>query len=537
MDETAEDASEVKEEGKAQDEGEPRSFKDGLRGLNYPLIILVVAVAAYFILFTLLSLYRYSNFRCQAIDFAIFDQVLWKLSRFKGATVSIRGQNLFGDHMAPILFLLVPLYWIKANIPGLIVVQTGALALGAVPIYLLARDRLKSGALAVALSVSYLLYPALQYLNSIDFHTEVLAVPFLLFAFLYLDRRRYLLFILFCGLTLLCKEDLAFIVFLLGAVAFFSYDKKAGAIVAGGSLGYFLVMVAGVMPRLTLEGYLYGGRLSQFGKTPTSAVKNMIVHPGRTFRIVATKFNLKYLVDLLAPVAFLPLLAPLVALPALAPLGVNIISNFAPQHDIFHQYTAGIIPFAFIGAVFAVGKIISWERVAGRRRQAVALLTVAVVAFALVSSILLGPSPISVKFNGRLYTGDRHVESIRRGLDIIPKSASVSSQTFLIGHLSERERIYMFPSPFVDMVSKKYFDSLSMDEKRFIFPRVYNRRQKGKNTADYPVPKVDYVALDLGTGTWPLPPEEYNDVVEGLEKAGYRRVYSGDGVLILKRGD
>jgi len=72
------------------------------------LAVLIGLMLGYIAVFLTLVLMRYANYRGSGFDTAIFNQVIWLLARGKGAFSTIRGMNLFGDHMAPILFLLTP---------------------------------------------------------------------------------------------------------------------------------------------------------------------------------------------------------------------------------------------------------------------------------------------------------------------------------------------------------------------------------------------------------------------------------------------
>jgi uncharacterized membrane protein len=492
------------------------------------IILVIVLMAAYAALFATLGLLKYANFRSSNIDNAIFGQVIWLMSRFKAPVSTIRGLNIFGDHMEPILIFLTPLYWIKANVPGLITVQAISLSLGALPIYLLARDKLRSRPVAVGVVVAYFLYPALQHLTLGDFHPEALGLAFLLFAFLAADRRRFGWFYFCCVGAALCKEDMILAVLVLGILVYFLYDKRAGKIVAIASLLYFVVAVVFLIPHFAPAGYQYSGRLGQFGKTPTEALKNMFFHPLRTFNILATRQNLRYILDLLLPVAFLAVLAPAYLLPALPAFVINIISNFSPQHSIYFQYTAAIIPFVFIATIFGLRRIMNWAQGAEARARVVGAVTVILLLCAVGTNVYYGPSPISESWRTALYTSDAHVKSIRKGVSLIPKGAPTSAQVYMLAHLSEREKLYMFPQPFVDLVDRDYFNALG-EGKNVVFPGM----KPGKTT-----PRVDYIALDTGGEVFPVPSEQYRKAVKRLLASGkYRPIYRKNGVLVLKRAD
>ena len=500
------------------------------------LVMLFVLIGAYIALFLTLSLLRYANFRASNFDTAIFSQSIWLLSKFKAPFSTIRGMNLFGDHMAPMLFFLVPLYWIKGNIPALLTVQTIALGLGALPLYLLARDKLESRGLALAVGAAFLIYPALEHMNLFDFHPETIGLTLILFAFLAIDRKRTGWFYVCCIGAAFCKEDMALAVLVLGILVYFLYDKRAGKIVTIGSTLYFLVMVFILIPRLGPAGYQYAGRLEQFGKTPLEAAKNFFLHPLRTINIIATRENLRYIFDLLLPVAFLSLFAPIFLIPAIPAFVINMISSFQYQHTILNQYTAGIVPFIFIALVFGLRRVKNWADGSFRPKLVLGSLAAVIVLCALAGNFYYSPTPLSGSWDTRLYTSGRHIDTINEGLSKIPKGAPVSAQVFLLAKLSEREKLYMFPNPFIDYVDKKYYDSLDEGMQRIIWPDLFRRRRKGVNPSKYPIPEVTYVALDRSTSVWPTVDEQYMKVVKRLEeKDNFRPVFERDGVVILKK--
>ncbi len=498
--------------------------------------LLLVMVAAYIATFLTLSLLRYSNFRGSSFDTAIFNQVIWLLSRFKAPVSTIRGMNLFGDHMAPILFLLAPLYWVRAEATVLLTVQTIALGVGAIPVYLIAHRRLNSRWVALGFAGAYLLYPATQHVNLADFHPESLGLVFLLFAFYAIEKRKFSWFYVLCVLAAICKEDMVLAVLVLGIIVYFMYDKRAGKIVTFGSLVYFLASVLFLIPHFAPAGYQYSGRLRSFGKSTTEAVKNFFIHPRNTFNVLATRVNLKYVFDLLIPVAFLCAFAPVYLLPALPAFFLNIISDFPPQHTIGGQYTAAIIPFVFIAAIFGLKRFTKWSQ-GGFRSRSVALgVTAIVLACSIAGNFYLSPSPLSAEFRAASYGSDKHIRAIREGLDLLPADASVSAQTFLLAHLSSRERIYQFPEPFRYLLDRRTYNRLGEmlstvqeDAERIVFPGTYRMKDMGKSISP------EYVVLDSGSH-FTLTRDVYNKLVSRLKSsAGYRSIFKKDGVQILKK--
>src|SRR5207247_1544867 len=115
-----------------------------LRRDHAPVVILAAMVGTYVGVFGALTWHQQSNFGTFGFDMGIYDQAIWLLSRFKDPFVTVRGLEYFGHHVNPITVLFVPAYWLGAGPHFLYLAETAALALGAVPVWLLARDRLGS---------------------------------------------------------------------------------------------------------------------------------------------------------------------------------------------------------------------------------------------------------------------------------------------------------------------------------------------------------------------------------------------------------
>lgn len=517
-----------------------------LKANRAPLSVLLALVLIYIGIFLYLSLSRYANFKGSEFDTAIFNQVVWLLSRGKGAYSTIRGMNLFGDHFAPILFLLTPLYWVRGNAVALLVLQTVVLGAGAIPVYFIAKHELENRWVAVGLAATYLLYPALQYVNLFDFHPESIGLVALLFAFLAVIRKKFVWFYVLCALAAICKEDMVLAVLVLALIVYFRYDKRAGKWVALLSAGYLVAVVAILIPAFAPAGYQYSGRLTRFGESTTEAVKNFFVHPRNTYHIIVNRVNMTYVFQLVLPVAFLCFFAPVLLLPAVPAFFINIISDFEGQHTITYQYTAALIPFVFIAVIFGMKKFKGWVRGAGRESYLMAGLVAIVLASAVSASFLFGPRPfpLSAGYTPKAYASDRHSEAIDEGLAKVPADASVSAQTFLLAKLSDRVKIYQFPEPFRWLVGEDFYRAvaptvLNQDGSRLsradvlriqkiVFPNTYRMKDGGRSIAP------EYVALDRNSEMG-MPPETYDALVARVLAAGYAPVFERNGVRILER--
>lgn len=100
-----------------------------------------VAVAVYIVVFCRLTFGLYDRYQMMAFDLGIFDQTAWLISQGQTPFVTVRGIHLLGDHFSAFLYLLAPLYRLWDSPKTLLLAQTAALALGALPVYGLARRK------------------------------------------------------------------------------------------------------------------------------------------------------------------------------------------------------------------------------------------------------------------------------------------------------------------------------------------------------------------------------------------------------------
>ncbi|MDQ3980803.1 MAG: DUF2079 domain-containing protein, partial [Actinomycetota bacterium] len=121
--------------------------------------IVLLAIVAYIWLFASWTMRHHDGLGTQAFDFGLYDQGVWLLSRFKRPFVTLMGRNLFGDHTSFILLPFVPVYWLIPSGKVLLFSQAAALGLGALPTFLLAREKLRHEMLAAGIAVAYLLHP------------------------------------------------------------------------------------------------------------------------------------------------------------------------------------------------------------------------------------------------------------------------------------------------------------------------------------------------------------------------------------------
>jgi len=333
---------------------------------------MIVTWAAVFSTFTWIK-YRYYLY--SDIDVPTFVQAVDGL--LHGTMFSsIRGMNWLGDHSSLILFLIAPLYAVARHPVTLTIIQSTALALGAIPVFALARRELGGGLLPLGFAALYLLYPALGYTALYEFHPEVLCTSAALAAFACYRADRFGPTLVFATLALLGKED---IVLPIGAFACCTLlGRRPGrlryaAALGGLALVSLVVSFVVLKPNLNAGEVDYGRMYRDWGETPMGvamgllrrpieAVSSLLVSPGKP---IDTMLKLQYHLHMMLPLGFLPIASPLTLAIVVPTLASHFLSYRLAQHTIYYQYTAMVTPFVVVAAVLGMRNLVR-RRVPGR---------------------------------------------------------------------------------------------------------------------------------------------------------------------------
>ena len=407
--------------------------------------LLWLAVAAYAAGFSALSILRHRAFSTGRFDLGNMVQAVWSTAHGHPLQITgLRGDQIsrLGAHFDPILAAFAPLWLVWPSADMLLVAQTAAIALGALPVFWLARKHLGSERAGLGFALAYLIYPPTQWLTLNEFHPVALACPLLLFAIWFLDEGRLLPFAACALVAATTKEEIALVVAGLGIWYALAHGRRlTGAAVAVAGVAIALLAIEVVIPHFNRAGTSsFFTRYSQVGSSPGGIVHTALTDPWKIVTTAFTGRGLGYVGRLVLPLGLLVVLAPLVLIAAVPELAVNLLSAATTQTSIRFHYTAGLIPVLFAAAVFGAKRL--------PPRVPVASL---VVVVALVSNYLLGPMPLWRYFPGgeqqQAHAADvsEHDRIAARALRLIPHAAVVSATNSLGAHLSARRRILSFP--------------------------------------------------------------------------------------------
>jgi len=408
-------------------------------------LVLWSAIAAYAGGFGALSVLRHQAFNTGRFDLGNMVQAVWSSAHGDLLHVTgLQGQQFsrLGAHFDPILAAFAPLWWLWPDPAMLLVVQAVAVALGALPVYLLARKHLGSERAGAGFALAYLLYPPTQWLTLNEFHPVALATPLLLAAFWFLDEGRLVRFAAAGGAACLTKEHIGLAVAALGIwYALARGRRRAGLAIAAAGTGVAALAIGVVVPHFAPAGSsAFEGRYRSVGGDPLGIAKTLVTDPARVFGEAFDGDGVPYLLELLLPLAGLPLLAPLAAATALPELAANLLSTTRTQQSIHFHYTAAAIPGLVAAAVLGA-----------RRLRARGRAVTSVVLVVLASNYLLGAIPLwgslpgGEELGAREHVVTQHDEVAARALRLLPDDVVVSVTNSFGGHVSGRARVLSFP--------------------------------------------------------------------------------------------
>src|SRR5581483_11743098 len=106
------------------------------------------------------------------------------------------------------------------NVEALLILQSFVIAIGALPVFWIARRRLQTAIqndgqielASVGFAAMYLLFPSLEAANLAEFHAVTFAPALILFMYHYGSLKRWGWFALFALLTLMVKEEISLLV-------------------------------------------------------------------------------------------------------------------------------------------------------------------------------------------------------------------------------------------------------------------------------------------------------------------------------------
>jgi len=428
------------------------------RGLA-PKYLILILIFLHALVFSLLAVRLYYSLGLGYSDSGIWAEAMWNTLKGRFMHTNLFPHNAFGDHFAPVLLLLLPLFRLFPYHETIHILNASAISLSALPIFLLARKRLGSERIALGLALAYLFYPSVSHLPfslGYGFHPVILSIPLLLFAFYFLEKRRDGWFFLFLLLALCSDETVAVVVVLMAifiAVRLKRRRLAAVALVIG--LVWFFATTRVIIPAIRGAPYKQLFYFAHLGKTDVEIARYILTHPVKILTFVLGHNQRVFLAHLFLPVGFLSLLSP----SALASGGLTLffllLRKKAYLPSILLQNQSTVLPAIWVALVYGMGNLVKgevwplrkiWPGGSKEREQRLLRgLLALVLAATLLSAYFFGYFPFSRPFNPvqfKMGERERTLVEIKR---IIPKEASVSATNRVAAHFVTQKDLFVFP--------------------------------------------------------------------------------------------
>ncbi len=411
----------------------------------------------------------------QGFDMVDFSLPVWSTTqgRFLGISRFNFTDTFLGLDVALGFLPAIPFYALIPSFYVLIVVQTLLLASGAIPVYLIARDRFASPWAGVAWAATYLLYPTTQFVTmTAPFQPRIPGLLCILWGFWFFQRRSYWPWLALTLIGMLSRTDAALIAIAFGMYAALERRGWRWAVppILFGAL-YFYAAITYISPAFYSESFQPQRVEVEFdlsrdyndiwpcGMSPQACyylhlggslgeiAKNILTHPLEVAGLLFEPAKVEYLLLLSGTLLFLPLLAPKELLLAAPPLAVNLLSTRPYQYVITEQYQILVIPGLIIAGICGGARL--WQWLKNRWTAAAQCPTVIGSRLLLAQIAIVALLNIPLK-NPVVSTFRNHEDPARVALmeemrAMIPPDAAVSATSFLGPHLMPRQKLYYIP--------------------------------------------------------------------------------------------
>ncbi len=385
------------------------------------------------LIFSAHSINRHLSFNSHALDLGIFTQATFLYSEGQIAYSTLKNTVLLTDHFDPILIIIFPLYKIFPSPILLLFLQSLFVSLTIIPLYLIVKDNVENKVISLLLIITYLTSPLLLRAVSFDFHPGTLALlPLSTLLYGWYFRKTKIYWISFFT-TFLFKEEVFFYIFGLGIYQLLIRQFRLGLLTTFLSTAIFYLIKFQLMPlfspnpsyiqSLTLPLLDLQQLFILFKDNPSTFIYSIFNAPEK----------ISTLDEVFRQFGYLSLLSPLALVTILPFLYLRFNSSLTYLWGSTFHNNAPFLIFLLIGTVFVIRTY--------RLSNKFSYLFLLIFFFynLILSDLLFFKVLSSLKANNTSY------KYISQSISSISKGSSVSAQTTIVPHLSNREKIYLFP--------------------------------------------------------------------------------------------
>jgi uncharacterized membrane protein len=396
------------------------NFLKKIKKEDFPAILIFFV---FFIAYLILSLVKHLHFQT-GYDLSIANQIVWGYSHFSLPIMSVHAYAFIPalwDHIEFIYAIISPAYWILGDARMLLTLQVIFFVISGIPILLLCRKYKINNLLSYALLIAYFCFYGVQNALYSDAHSLVFGVSFLAYFIYFLDSKRMIPTLVFFVLTIICKEDMGLLTFLIAFVYFIRTRQRVNIYLMLASIAYVGFILFVYFPHFVPIGYMYANKhgllsnLNLLNFFDTSAKRDVIFYSFMQY-------------------GFLPLLNPLALIPFVGDLGHYFVlgnDTVTSAQSIFLHYRVTDALLLIWPLILVIAKF---------KKLNNKYLALYILLFSFLVTYMLH-SPLTYLSKKWFWTEPSGVKNINQIISYLPGDAYVVTQTNIAAHLSSRKLI------------------------------------------------------------------------------------------------
>jgi len=467
--------------------------------------------------YTSLSVLRHMRYESGGFDLGLFDQIVWKYSRFMVPYSTLKERLILGDHLTLTLPLLAPLYLLWDDVRVLLVFQAFWLMFSAVAIYLIARKRGMDSFRATIITGLYALFPGTQYSVLFDFHAVIIGVGLLPWIAYAVENRNYRAAWIMAGLFVLTQENMGFALAGLGCIYFLRKEHRQFALRAVVAGIVSSIIAIRVTAWLSPIGFEYRTVLPD---SFAGFITQLFDHPDKRASWMMA----------LGWFAFLSVLSP----GALAAIVMDFAQYFITGPAVLRMWSPFTHHRAMLAVFLVLGSIdvLVWLK---KRRIRYGIIIIAIACIALVQQYRMH-YPLNNLTKAAYWRREQWMRDNDALISRVPRNAALAVQQNIAPHVTHRSRVYLaWPRAYVSTDTRCHVSDVSETDECWWL--------------DFPE-DPQYLIVDTRSGQWytqtletsehfiaALTTMEKRGYITPVESVGAARMYSVHQSVLLSGED
>lgn len=367
----------------------------------------------------LVSLNRYWQYEVFYYDFGIFDQAIWKVSRFEPPIIDhlvVGGRWIFADHFNPTIFLISPFYWLTQRSEMTLILQATLVGLSGLVLYRIGLEILNNRLLAISVMISYLLFLGIQNAVISDFHEVTISTLPLLLMFLMIIKRKAFWYFIFLLITLGIKESVFLLVIGIGLFILVSYRRWAW-------IGLLTILIALLWGFLSIKVIIpyFSGDVYHYAYPLPARLEDIVS------RFFDSPIKQRTLFYSFLSFGFLPILSPQFWFLIVQDFFIRFIPNYVTRWDLGLHYSAQLASVLGVSSIYGFCFLQKIKKLSSLLPYYGLILIINAVV--LYRFILHGP--LALAYNKAFYEHTKDFQFLDDLTGRIPKDASVMTQNNL----------------------------------------------------------------------------------------------------------